>query len=219
MRRSLKEKVISDRCESSDSVRKPCAMVPPKGEDSARLRSTWIHWKSSTALAKVSMRSCVMSTQGETAISSPTRCSRSRTLVIARRLPGACDAPRAARDREVVVVMHAVDLVREGPVLAEHRVGMIARWREAGGTQPRADGRGAGEALVGLGIPPGHEKGEARESVRVRQLAQAHGVVVNRQKEIGARRVARTVVQDRVVAALADHAHFQSHLVQQAFQL
>src|SRR6266704_2195537 len=85
MRRSLKEKVISDRCESSDSVRKPCAMVPPKGEDCARLRSTWIHWKSSTALAKVSMRSCVISIQGETAISSPTRCSRSRTLVIARR--------------------------------------------------------------------------------------------------------------------------------------
>jgi len=71
--------------------------------------------------------------------------------------------------------------------------------------------------LFGLGIPPGHEKGEAGESVRVRQLAQAHGVVVNRQKEIGARRVARAVVQDRVVAALADHAHFQSRLIQKIF--
>ena len=34
-------------------------MVPPKGERLARARSTWIHWKSSIALAKVSMRSCV----------------------------------------------------------------------------------------------------------------------------------------------------------------
>jgi hypothetical protein len=41
--------------------------------------------------------------------------------------------------------------------------------------------------------------------------------VVNRQKEIGARRVARAVVQDRVVAALADHAHFQSRLIQNIF--
>jgi hypothetical protein len=60
-------------------------MVPPKGEALARSRSTWIHWKSSIALAKVSMRSCVTSSQGETPISSPTRPSSSR--MVARGFP------------------------------------------------------------------------------------------------------------------------------------
>ena len=55
-------------------------MVPPNGESFARAGSTWIHWKSSIALAKVSMRSCVTSIQGETPTSSPTRLSRSRRL-------------------------------------------------------------------------------------------------------------------------------------------
>jgi len=41
-------------------------MVPPNAERFARSRSTWIHWKSSIALAKVSMRSCEISIQGET---------------------------------------------------------------------------------------------------------------------------------------------------------
>src|SRR2546425_12626616 len=76
--RSLNEKVASDRCESSDRVRKPCAMVPPKGDALARAGSTWIHWKSSIARAKVSMRSCVISTHGETPTSCPTRASSSR---------------------------------------------------------------------------------------------------------------------------------------------
>src|SRR5258706_10492412 len=79
--RSLKENVASDRCERSDSVRKPWAIVPPKGEPFARAGSTWIHWKSSIALAKVSMRSCVISTQGDTPTSCPTRASRLRTVV------------------------------------------------------------------------------------------------------------------------------------------
>src|SRR5688500_12703878 len=55
-------------------------MVPPKGEPLARAGSTWIHWKSSIAFAKVSMRSWVTSTQGETPTSLPTSCSRSRML-------------------------------------------------------------------------------------------------------------------------------------------
>src|SRR3954462_12033908 len=79
--RSLKENVASDRCERSDSVRKPWAIVPPKGEPRARAASTWIHWKSSIALAKVSMRSCVISTQGDTPTSCPTRASRLRMVV------------------------------------------------------------------------------------------------------------------------------------------
>src|SRR3954470_2785506 len=76
--RSLKENVASDKCERSDSVRKPWAMVPPKGELFARAGSTWIHWKSSTALAKVSMRSWLTSSQGDTATSCPTRSLSSR---------------------------------------------------------------------------------------------------------------------------------------------
>src|SRR5439155_3506290 len=68
-------------CDSSDSVRKPCAIVPPKGELFARAGSTWIHWKSSIALAKVSMRCCVISTHGETPTSCPTRASRLRMVV------------------------------------------------------------------------------------------------------------------------------------------
>src|SRR5690242_7260605 len=82
MRRSVKPKVVSERCERSESVRKPCAMVAPNGERFARSGSTWIHWKSSIALAKVSMRSWVISSQGDTPTSSPTRFSRSRKLAI-----------------------------------------------------------------------------------------------------------------------------------------
>jgi len=55
-------------------------MVVPKSDFFALSRSTWIHWKSSVAWANRSIRSCGMSTQGETAISSPTRDSRSRIL-------------------------------------------------------------------------------------------------------------------------------------------
>src|SRR3954470_22301127 len=76
--RSENAKVISASRDRSESVRKPCAMVPPKGEALARSASTWIHWKSSIALAKVSMRSCEISSQGETPTSSPTRRSSSR---------------------------------------------------------------------------------------------------------------------------------------------
>src|SRR5437764_14210241 len=79
--RSLNEKVCSDRCESRDSVRNPWAIVPPKGEFFARSASTWIHWKSPIALAKVSMRCCVISTHGDTPTSCPTRASRLRMVL------------------------------------------------------------------------------------------------------------------------------------------
>src|SRR6185436_13879864 len=64
-------------------------MVPPKDEPLARFGSTWIHWKSSVALANSSMRACVISTQGEIPTSLPTCDSRSRSLmaVLAMRLP------------------------------------------------------------------------------------------------------------------------------------
>src|SRR5260221_14553967 len=64
-------------------------MVPPKGESLARFGSTWIHWKSSVALANWSMRSCVISAQGEMPTSWPTRDSSSRSLiaVLAMRVP------------------------------------------------------------------------------------------------------------------------------------
>src|SRR5258706_15086008 len=66
--------------ESSDSVRKPCAIVVPNGECFARSGSTWIHCGSSIALAKRSIRSCVTSTQGETPTSCPILLSSSRTF-------------------------------------------------------------------------------------------------------------------------------------------
>src|SRR5260221_7877886 len=64
-------------------------MVPPKGEPFARAGSTWIHWKSSVALAKRSIRSWEISTQGEMPTSSPILDSSSRSLiaVLAMRLP------------------------------------------------------------------------------------------------------------------------------------
>ena len=74
------------------------------------------------------------------------------------------------RDREVVEVVHAVLLVGERPVLAEHRVGMIARGLEAGGAQLGADGARAGEALLRLRVAPRDEQREARELVGVAQI-------------------------------------------------
>src|SRR5258706_527537 len=67
-------------------------MVPPKGEPLARAGSTWIHWKSSVALAKRSIRSWEISTHGETPTSSPILDSSSRSLiaVLAMRLPHEC---------------------------------------------------------------------------------------------------------------------------------
>src|SRR5258706_9907143 len=62
-------------------------MVPPKGESFARFGSTWIHWKSSVALAKRSMRSCGISTQGETPTSWPTFDPRSRSLIAVLAMP------------------------------------------------------------------------------------------------------------------------------------
>src|SRR6266540_2679373 len=304
--RSENENVISERRESSDSVRKPCAMLPPKAEARARRGSTWIHWKSSTALAKLSMRSWVISIQGEIATSSPTRCSRSRTPGMAvisapsaarqraspqrpalrrapRRVPCTesfrpsararsrtraaarwrtspsrfADRPsdtgqppraagpaalrpgklssktflcaardrlgqpalhggifhaalfvavddhaglyqhrrhgRAAADREVIVEVHAVDLVREGPVLAEDRVGMIARGAEAGGAQLGADGARAGEAFARLRIEARDEQREAGEALRIGEVSLSHGVVVDRQEQARAARLSRSL--------------------------
>jgi len=57
----------------SDRVRKPCAIVPPKGPDAARSGSTWIYWSSSVVSAKESMRDWSTSIQFETPISSPIR--------------------------------------------------------------------------------------------------------------------------------------------------
>src|SRR5712692_2387048 len=336
--RSENENVISERCESSDSVRKPCAMLPPKADARARRGSTWIHWKSSTALAKVSMRSWVISIQGEIATSSPTRCSRSRrpgmavtfapsaTDRAARRACGPCrrgrrrlpqrayprrlalrraprrvpytesfrpsararsrtraaarwrtspsrfaDRPsdrdrlpraagpaalrpaklssktffcaardrlgqpalhggilhaalfvavddhaglyqhrrhgRAAADREVVVEVHAVDLVREGPVLAEDRVGMIARGGEAGGAQLGADGARAGEAFLRLRIEARDEQREAREALRIGEVSLSHGIVVDREEQVRAARLSCPVSQTRMGF---DHADFES---------
>ena len=64
---------------SSDSVRKPCAMVPPKGDSRfARSTSTWIHWWSSVASAKPSTRCWSMVSQSLAPISRPTQpCSAS----------------------------------------------------------------------------------------------------------------------------------------------
>src|SRR3954447_19036878 len=125
MRRSLNEKVDSDRCESSESVRKPCAMVLPNGEFLARSRSTWIHWKSSIAFAKLSMRSCVISNQGETPTSSPTRCSRLR-MVMAVISP--CRDPGARARRARATRRHAA-------------VRRAAGGAGGGGAAPRCAGR------------------------------------------------------------------------------
>src|SRR5262245_1683231 len=48
---------------SSESVRKPCAIVVPNGPCAARSGSTWIHWWSPVASANSSIRSCVISSQ------------------------------------------------------------------------------------------------------------------------------------------------------------
>src|SRR5688572_29120630 len=97
-------------------------MVPPKGEPFARCGSTWIHWKSSMALAKVSMRSWPTSTQGDTATSSPTRPASSlivgksalREAVVLELL-----AQRELRElagRRVRQLAHEHDVVRHPPL-------------------------------------------------------------------------------------------------------
>ena len=64
-------KVIAD---SSDSNRKPCAMVPPNGVSrAARSGSTWMNWWSSVASANWSIIVCETTRQGETPTSLPTR--------------------------------------------------------------------------------------------------------------------------------------------------
>src|SRR5258708_28252753 len=52
-------------------------MVPPKGPAFARSASTWIHWWSAVASAKLSIRSCVISSHSVGPNWSPTAPSRS----------------------------------------------------------------------------------------------------------------------------------------------
>ena len=47
----------------SESVRNPWAIVVPNGPAAARSASTWIHWESSVAAAKRSIRACETSSQ------------------------------------------------------------------------------------------------------------------------------------------------------------
>src|ERR1035437_2667536 len=57
---------------SSDRVRKPCAMVRPKGPCAARSASRWIHWWSPVASAKALICSCVTMCHSLRPSSSPT---------------------------------------------------------------------------------------------------------------------------------------------------
>src|SRR5215210_4667389 len=50
---------------NSESVRYPCAIVPPKGPPAARCGSTCIHWWSSVASANWSIRACSTVTHSE----------------------------------------------------------------------------------------------------------------------------------------------------------
>ena len=57
--------------ESRDSVRKPCAMVPPNGVSAARSGSTWMNCQSSVMSANALIFSWLTSSQSETPISLP----------------------------------------------------------------------------------------------------------------------------------------------------
>src|SRR5579872_6444150 len=75
----------------SESVRYPCAIVPPKGPAFARSGSTWIHWWSPVASAKRSTCSWVTVCQSDQPRCSPTWDAYSSTLptlMPIRRLPG-----------------------------------------------------------------------------------------------------------------------------------
>src|ERR1019366_2621274 len=80
MRVSLTANALALISGKSESVRKPCAIVVPKGPDRARSRSRCIHWWSPVASANSWMRSCVTSIQSLTPSSSPTRCFNSASV-------------------------------------------------------------------------------------------------------------------------------------------
>src|SRR3954469_16330594 len=61
------------------TVRKPCATVRPNGPAAARSGSVWIHWWSSVASAKTSMRCWSTVTQSLVPRSSPTAARSSST--------------------------------------------------------------------------------------------------------------------------------------------
>src|SRR5690349_1434704 len=77
MRDSTTSSAASKKRGSSDSVRKPWAIGPPKGPALARSTSTWIHWWSPVASANWFTCSCVMVIQSLTATSWPTQAARS----------------------------------------------------------------------------------------------------------------------------------------------
>ena len=56
----------------SESRRNPWAMVEPNGPAAARSPSTWIHWWSSVASAKASIRSWVIVVHSPTPMDDPT---------------------------------------------------------------------------------------------------------------------------------------------------
>ena len=80
---------------TSDSVKKPCAMVVPYGESRrARSASTWIHCRSPVTSANCVIASCVISRHGDT-ISLPTR---SASATIENR-----SSPATARHKRIAI--------------------------------------------------------------------------------------------------------------------
>ena len=73
--------VFSDSSGISDSVRNPCAIVPPNGVIAAISGFTWMNWWSPVASANLSIISCVTSTQSDTA-SLPICVARSWIVIV-----------------------------------------------------------------------------------------------------------------------------------------
>src|SRR3954447_20327236 len=88
-----------DRCVSSDSVRKPCAIGTPHGDISLQASgSTWMNWWSSVTSANVLIRSWVTSNHSPVPSGSPTAASNSlyasSPLLTARPLASISVEPR-----------------------------------------------------------------------------------------------------------------------------
>src|SRR5262249_40616378 len=82
MRKRSNDSVRHASALTSDSVRKPCAIVVFVGDSTAaRAESTWIHWRSSVASANLSIGSSEMVIQSLTPISRPIR-ARSVTMSV-----------------------------------------------------------------------------------------------------------------------------------------
>src|ERR1700693_1456927 len=64
--------IVCIKLDISDSVKKPCAIVVPKGDSrAARTGSVWMNWSSSVVRAKESIRSCVTVSQSLATLSFP----------------------------------------------------------------------------------------------------------------------------------------------------